>query len=299
MNKSKLSLMVLGGLGIGSAAIAEQFPRPAISTLIDIRCQEDSLSPAKARDRLYWAKNNDILPARTIKKWLYTVNDDLEVILDPLPYYPLFGTWNGNVDQTVIWKPEAHGMPAVVPAGNAWIGACRSSCYTPDQKLLTGNGYLPISEAAQQFSSEIVTVTPDSMLGQISYQTSEVENYTVSFRSTLHDVITFQTLSGGQLQVTTNHPILDSDGVVREASTFQIGDSFILKNGEADPILSISENEQYYGKVYNVRPTDLNLRSNIVVVQGFLNGSSRFQNSYLEKLNRQILHSEFDVSLLP
>ena len=73
----------------------------------------------------------------------------------------------------------------------------------------------------------------------------------------------------------------------------------IQKNGDFDPIVYISEVEPFFGKVYNVMPKEYDLKSNIVVVQGFLNGSSRFQNSYIDKLQRQILHDTFDDDLLP
>jgi len=300
MISGKLFLFLAGGLAIsGVSTAAEQFTAPAIGALLDIRCAEDSLNTTQARARLKWAKDNKILPVKTINKWMYTFNEDMHVIEDPLPYYPIFGTWDGNVDNTRIWKPEAHGMPARVPAGNEWIGACRSSCYTPDQELLTGYGYVPIKNAAESFIEDIVTLSPDSLLEDLRYKKSKVGNYTVSLRDTKHDVLTFETLSGGRLQVTLNHPLLDSEGYIREAETFRVGDSLILKNGDPDPILHISEGEKFFGKVYNVRPKDYDLKSNIVVVQGFLNGSSRYQNSYIDKLNRQILHQEFDEALLP
>ena len=151
---------------------------------------------------------------RTIKKWMYTFDENMEIILDPLPYYPLFGTWDGNPDNSRIWKPEAQGFPSRVPEKISWLGACRASCYTPDQELLTKSGYVPIKDAADQFVTDIVTLSHDALLENLRFKNSKVGNYTKSFRSTLHDIITIEILSGGTLTVTPNHPVLDSHGFI-------------------------------------------------------------------------------------
>ena len=42
--------------------------------------------------------------------------------------------------------------------------------------------------------------------------------------------------SGGILAVTMEHPILDHEGRMREASTFKIGDLLVKSDGSLDPL---------------------------------------------------------------
>ena len=56
----------------------------------------------------------------------------------------------------------------------------------------------------------------------------------------------------------------------------------------ADPIAKIEINK-IFGKVYNVKPVTLDYVSNIVVAEGYLNGSVRYQNEFLNTINSLIL----------
>ena len=111
LSRAMMNTAVFGLLILSYSALASpQFKRPVISSLTAIRCHEDSLNSEKARRRLKWATDHNILPMRTIKKWMYTFDENMEIILDPLPYYPLFGTWDENPDNSRIWKTGTHHL---------------------------------------------------------------------------------------------------------------------------------------------------------------------------------------------
>jgi hypothetical protein len=167
------------------------------------------------------------------------------------------------------------------------VAMCVSGCYTPDQKLLFKDGVQEIGDAFDHKNLEIETLTTDSTLGHPTYQTSELEAYTVDIAPAHQDVIDFETVSGKKLSVTKNHPLLDSNGQMRTAESLKIGESLVLEDGSFDPIIQISHRD-YFGKVYNVRPRSAELLENIVVAQGVLSGSVYFQNEGTKDLNRAL-----------
>ena len=113
-------------------------------------------------------------------------------------------------------------------------------------------------------------------------------NFVSELLDTKHDVRTFHLASGGKLTVTDGHPIVDGNGYMREASYFKVGDSFVRTDGHADRIQRI-DNKQYNGKVYNILPFTQSLLGNIVVAEGYLNGSAYYQNDGVGYLNQKLL----------
>jgi intein/homing endonuclease len=94
--------------------------------------------------------------------------------------------------------------------------------------------------------------------------------------------------SGGSLRVTAEHPLLTDDGIMRQAEDLKVGASLVRADGSPDAISSV-EVSKIFGKVYNVRPTTVDYTSNIVVAGGYLNGSVRYQNEFLDMINALIL----------
>jgi hypothetical protein len=76
-----------------------------------------------------------------------------------------------------------------------------------------------------------------------------------------------------------------------------VGESLVRENGEADPVVSVASSTELT-KVYNLRPTTTDLTSNILVAQGYLNGSARYQNEYLKYLNRVLIRSKIPSELI-
>jgi hypothetical protein len=53
-----------------------------------------------------------------------------------------------------------------------------------------------------------------------------------------------------------------------------------------------------FTKVYNLKPTTTDLTSNILVAQGYLSGSVRYQNEYIKYLNRVLLRHNIPSSVI-
>lgn len=70
------------------------------------------------------------------------------------------------------------------------------------------------------------------------------------------------------------------------------------EDGSPDRIISVSR-ERWFGKAYNIRPKTTDLLSNILVAQGYLNGSVRFQNEFVEDMNRIILRKNIPHDAIP
>lgn len=211
------------------------------------------------------------------------------VFADPLNYVPPFGEILSKTWDTV------HEAPCNIPEDYMIIGWCRSSCYTPDQKVAFLEGDIPILEAMNKDLGTLVSLSPEATLESVKggtepYWHTDLLAYVVSPEDKEHDVIDFKTSTGGTLTVTTNHPMLNGQGVMKEAGLFKEGDTFLHEDGVADVIVS-AKHRKYYGKVYNVETNTFNEMQNILVAQGYLTGSSLYMNEYANKMNRQILRN--------
>jgi hypothetical protein len=229
--------------------------------------------------------------------------------LKPRPYYPTFGSsatltdpYNkqlyrhptNTTDCNLYQYPNGTG-PVVTYYVN---GYCEASCYTPEQKLLFSDGYTPILEALEARREDLVTLSPDSTLDNPRLQTNRTYSYTAELRDTEHLIYELRTASGGLLRVTNEHGVLNSEGRMIQAEVLKPGDELLKADGTPDPITSISK-VTHSGKVYNLRPVTQDLVSNVVVAEGYLVGSSNFQNDFITYINRIILHKHMPEHLLP
>lgn len=270
------------------------------------RCENDSLDPAQARERLNWLRNchkgllvatynningedgsSDDSKVNVIEtEWFYVGGDRTKP--KARPNYLTFGT--ASYENPLNWFAPVVGSAACgeFPVGYQILGECTASCYEPDQNILFSVGEMPIGEALSKMQDDIITVTDDSTLDFVNLQSRKVKNYTQSATPTRHEILTISTQSGGRLKVTKNHPILSAQGLMIEAGDLRVGDGLVHVDGQTDPILSITEKE-YFGRVYNIQPDADSQLGQIVVAQGFLTGSSWFQNDGYEFVNRLIL----------
>jgi len=175
---------------------------------------------------------------------------------------------------------------------------CTSGCYTPDQQISFASGDEPILSALDTLRTGVKTLTPDSTLENVKLKTDDVASYSRD----LHDasLVTFEirTKSGGQLRVTDKHPVLVDDGRLVEARTLKAGTKLIKADGSRDAIVSVTQTP-YFGKAYNLRPVATNRVANILIAQGFLVGSSRFQNEDVDYINRIILGRAIPRAVIP
>ena len=193
-------------------------------------------------------------------------------------FYPLIANpganaaWIGPISEATSC---AAGAP--LPSDYHWIADCLSSCYKPSGKLSFGGHAVPIGEARSRGIAEVDVLSPESTLEQPVQTSLPVDYYVESFQETWHDIIRLKMLSGGVLEVTDNHPLLDQNGLMKEAMLFNLADSLVQANGELDPVVEIEE-ERWFGKVENIQPSSTQTSHNIVIAEGYLSGSSWFQN---------------------
>lgn len=190
----------------------------------------------------------------------------------------------------VIWDaPEDVGEKCEKLPFDAFnVGLCVAGCYTPETLLRFAEGEVGIKEAADSGMVNLVTLSPESTLDRLRMKTNKVERYTVDIREGWEDIYNLKMDSGGSLRVTSEHPLVTSDGRMRQAKSLKVGTKLISAEGTPDPIVSI-EVSKVFGKVYNVGPVSIDYTSNIVVAGGYLNGSVRYQNEFLDNINAIIL----------
>ncbi|MDQ3233249.1 MAG: Hint domain-containing protein [Pseudobdellovibrionaceae bacterium] len=318
-----------GGGGSGGTSGGIFRPRPnaayyaamiplSLGDLLE-RCEADNLSSEDAVGRFQWLKthhrglivayynkifgedgaseDSKIYDVET--EWFYLAGNRARP--KPRPNYLTFGT--PDFQNPANWFAPRLASAGYVsfPSGYITLGICASSCYTPDQKILFAEGEVPIGEALQKFLPEkslhdVYTLSDGSTLDNIGLQTRKVKNYTKSATETNHQIRMIQTAGGGHLKVTPNHPLLRHDGVMKEAGSLVVGDRLVKADGGEDPIVSIEE-QSYFGRVYNIQPDAVSNEGQIVIAQGFLSGSSWYQNDGSDYVNRLILRRSAPASV--
>ena len=254
------------------------------------RCEQDSLDVASARARGDWAIKCSYIPASKrilMDSW----NDGTDMAGRPL--YPIFV----NADKSAVWKaPVDVNAECNRPSEFPNVMYCTSSCYTPEQLVLFEDGYSDILSATKTKKTGLITLTESSIFGNFEFQSQSVDHYSESLQDGDHLIYSIATKSGGSLRVTPNHPLLRAYGQIVDAETLKAGESLVRADGSSDEIVKIAKSK-YHGRVYNVAPQSRDRVSNLIVAQGFVSGSNRYQNWILDDLNRQVMRSNLDASL--
>lgn len=184
-----------------------------------------------------------------------------------------------------------------LPAGIQVDAMCESGCYSPEQAIRVGDTLVPVVEAHDSGQRAVTTLVPSATLDSPKFMKNQIARWTVDIAPAEQTILTLRMKSGGELRVTTEHPLVTSEGVMKQAQDFVAGESLVRENGSPDPVVSI-EKSQEFTKVYNLRPTTTDLTSNILVAQGYLSGSARYQNEYLKYLNRRLFRNKIPSSVI-
>lgn len=201
--------------------------------------------------------------------------------------YPIFAEILPDGTRNHVNAPIDANAPCWDTNKYQFAGLCRAGCFTPDQRILLGSGYLPIKKAKDLGISDIFNLRavpnqdPTWKIGQIS-------SYTVDLEAHEQTILEISTEEGGQLKVTTNHPLVDGQGYMREARDLKVGDSLARVDGGSSKISAI-KSVNYFGKVYNVDLNSNDLLENIIGAEGYLSGTVYYQNEGVKDLNRQVL----------
>jgi hypothetical protein len=267
------------------------------------RCNEDSLHPVEAIGRVLWAKKCSKIGKHRANAALYNDDDSPK----DKPSYPIWVT----DDYKITWKeaPKTETSDCVdIPAQFTKYIMCTSSCYTPDQRLAFVTeeetlekpfqiSWIPIVDAYMK-QKRILALDPASTLENIMFSPVDVKGYTREYKDVTNKIVAFKLESGGKLKVTPNHPIVSGTGHIREASAFKVGDYFIKMDGSLDKVAEIEDTE-HFGRVYNVDTKSSDLKKKIVLAEGYLNGTSYYQNDGFKYINRQLFREQFNEELLP
>jgi hypothetical protein len=228
----------------------------------------------------------------------------------PRPLYPTFGTTPNLADpnNTQLWAHPTmadcnlYSDPSgsVASLSNIFYvnGYCEASCYTPDQEVLFEGGSMPILDAVNARREDLMTLSADSTLDALQLQKNRTYSYTVETRDTQHNIFVIRTASGGELRVTDEHPVINGNGRLVQAQTLKVGQELMRANGSPDGIVDIQKTT-HFGKVYNLRPVSRDLVSNVLIAQGFLVGSSNFQNDDVGYVNRVLLFRTVPHETIP
>jgi len=262
------------------------------------RCSQDSLGKKDSVGRFAWMmKCKERVPV--IKEFLEnfatyqgaTIRGDA-LLLNGHEIYPTF------MDRA--YKPERPWIAPVmasygcnVPASVYIAAVCVASCSTPEQLIMAQAeandklAYVPFIEAWQKNMKFVATLQSQSNMSSKDVTKTQVENWITEVEDTDHEILEFQMKSGGHLRVTPNHPLVTDEGTMRLASDFKVGENLIRLGGGRDSISSITK-VSYYGKVYNLFVKSSELHKNIVITNGYLNGTAYFQNDGAQHLNKRL-----------
>jgi len=184
-------------------------------------------------------------------------------------------------------------------SGNFYVAFyCESSCYTPDQSLRFSTGDVNLLEALKAKRDDVVTLAPDATLDHLATRVDTVYSYTSEIRDAEQVIYKVKTASGGTLSVTNEHPVMVADGRLVKAETLTTRDQLVKADGKLDPIVHV-EKTTFFGKVYNIKPMSEDLVSNVLIAQGFLVGSARFQNDDVNYMNRVLLLRGVPDEMMP
>lgn len=235
-----------------------------LATQIVERCTEQNLGPVEGRVRNKWARR--CFPSM---ERFFNFYEGSDPFYYALVYSPSSNSWKGPVD--------------VNSACGDWQlkNFCMASCYLEDQVLRFADGLSGIRTALEGRPRHLITLDANSDLRNPRFKTNPIKFFSKSWEDG-HEVIrVMHTRVGGEIKVTQGHPVLLSNGVMREAKNVRVGDSLVRSGGLADEIVSIDD-MPFFGKVYNVTPATGNPIENIVIAQDFLMGSAAYQ--YAERL---------------
>lgn len=282
------------------------------------RCSFDQLDATRGEGRQKWAiRSAGVNPynrpgGRDSRFWANIYTEEARQAKDQ------YGTWLYPVyvdpdDGYQPWKgPGAPGTPYQSSSASEienldpklkaiqilQDGICEPGCYIPNQTILFSDGDMAIGQAQKSGRDDLMTLSPNASFEKIELIKNSVLYYTLDPHPVKQKILTFRMASGGHLSVTTEHPLVTTEGSLKRAREFAVGEHLLQQDGSPDEIVTI-DNDLTTVRTFNLKPVTTDLTSNILVAQGYLNGSGRFQSEYVEELNRLILRHNVPDELIP
>ncbi|MFN7823867.1 MAG: cell surface protein [Pseudobdellovibrionaceae bacterium] len=279
------------------------------------RCSHDSLSIQQAQGRYDWmVKCQDQVPV--IKEFLAEFEDVKVANKDKngskstwtlngkgRKLYPTF--MNRATTPEKVWKaPVTKTASCEVPETVYIAAVCVASCATPEQEIIAqakANQKLSkvsFIDALTQNYGFVGTLASNSSMAVKQIKKTKVDQWVTELVDSEHQILNFKMKSGGTLRITPNHPLVSAEGAMKIADEFKVGDSLVKLGGQLDEITDIVP-EVYFGKVYNVFVKSNALHHNIVVTNGYLNGTAFFQNEGAKNLNKALFRKKIIRGAFP
>jgi hypothetical protein len=189
-----------------------------------------------------------------------------------------------------FFVPASEGAACIY--GLAKLGKCYVGCYTPSEQLVFDGEFLGIEDAYQKGKVSVAGLSLDAAPNAIRFDEQPIRTYVVG--DTKEDIFLLETSAGHNVQVTSEHPMVNGDGTVVKAKTLKVGDTLLSADGKKVELTRISV-FAYEGKVWNVQPASHEKKENILNVEGLLTGSVRFQNEWAQESFRLQLRDDFDT----
>ncbi len=218
--------------------------------------------------------------------------------------YPTFAKVTGLDGANLLFDPNVDGKPWTAPTsppssaddvhcklpnGFRLIGFCTSGCVTTESIVETPKGSQEIVNMKQNNQSE-VWVPLRNENGKFQMQSMSVEKYTSDIIPAAQKILVINTQSGASIRLSKNHPLLNNEFIMTEAEKFKVGDSLVNSNGELDEVIKIEE-QDYFGKLYNLTVATNDLDKSLYVVQGFISGDKKYQDLESRDLNRKFFRN--------
>jgi hypothetical protein len=259
------------GIFWAGALAAVLLPADAWAVDITERCENDQLStPETVNGRNLWA-----LTCHLISKMDY----DCAIANG---YY-----WTFN--STVGGSNVAPTRPGQSCAGFRRFTMCPAGCFEASQRVAFGARYAPPSRAFAEEVGAVTTLAVDARTDHLTFRQSAIRTY-VRGRETA-DLIKIS-VGPRQIVVTRNHPMVSAAGMVVSADTVGVGDALLMADGPA--VVDHVERLPYDGLVWNIKPESAEYKANVLVAEGFLTGSVRFQNEWADEAARLALRQSLD-----
>ena len=270
----KISVLACLLFVIGASSIAS-------AQVLTGRCTEDQLTNATdAAGRNAWAANCGYISAAA--QAFYNSDGD----------YVVFTTGCGHAGCNPFVPITATAMCS---SGLAVLGSCKTGCYTPEQKVLFNGAYSGVQHAFESHKLTVTALTAGSTLRDMSFADQPIQTYVAG--PTTEDIFVLRDNRGDTVKVTAQHPMVLADGTVVKAHTLKKGDRLAKANGTTARLTEV-KTVSFTGTVWNVEPASRDKTENILVGQGFLTGSVRFQNEWADEGFRLSRRDDLDVSKL-
>jgi hypothetical protein len=212
--------------------------------------------------------------------------------------------YNSDADYVVFTTGCGHAgcnpfvpITATAPCvfGLTVLGSCKTGCYTPEQKVLFNGAYSGVQHAFESHKLSVTALTAGSTLRDMGFAEQPIQTYVAG--ATTEDIFVLKDKRGDTVQVTSQHPMVLADGTVVKANTLKKGDRLAKADGTSSRLTEV-KTFSFTGTVWNVEPTSHDKAENILVGQGFLTGSVRFQNEWADEAFRLSRRDDLDVSKL-